>query len=36
MKVALPMYLRMGFRLVKDAPPLHGVRYAVYLRRLST
>jgi predicted N-acetyltransferase YhbS len=35
MKVALPMYLRMGFRLVKDAPPLHGVPYAVYLKHLS-
>lgn len=34
MTIALPMYLRMGFRLVRDAPPLHGVPYAVYLKRL--
>jgi predicted N-acetyltransferase YhbS len=29
MTVALPMYLRMGFRLVQNAPPIYGVPYAV-------
>src|SRR5438105_10740391 len=29
MTVALPMYLRMGFAKVQDAPPLFGVPYAV-------
>jgi GNAT superfamily N-acetyltransferase len=35
MAVALPMYLRMGFRLVQDAPPIYGVPYAVYLKHLG-
>jgi GNAT superfamily N-acetyltransferase len=35
MTVALPMYLRMGFALQYDAPPIHGVPYAVYLKRLA-
>jgi GNAT superfamily N-acetyltransferase len=35
MNVALPMYLRMGFHLVRNAPPLYGVPYAVYLKRLT-
>jgi GNAT superfamily N-acetyltransferase len=35
MAVALPMYLRMGFRLVQDAPPIYGVPYAVYLNHLG-
>ena len=35
MKVALPMYLRMGFHLVREAPPLYGVPYAVYLKHLT-
>jgi ribosomal protein S18 acetylase RimI-like enzyme len=35
MTVALPMYLRMGFELVREAPPIHGVPYAVYLKRLQ-
>lgn len=30
MTVALPMYLRMGFERRHDAPPIHGVPYAVY------
>ncbi len=30
MDVALPMYLRMGFARLHDAPPIHGVPYAVY------
>jgi ribosomal protein S18 acetylase RimI-like enzyme len=35
MTVALPMYLRMGFRLVREAPPIYGVPYAVYLKHLG-
>lgn len=34
MTVALPMYLRMGFEFVRDAPPIYGVPYAVYLKTL--
>ena len=34
MTVALPMYLRMGFAKVRDAPPLFGVPYAVYTKAL--
>lgn len=34
MAVALPMYLRMGFQRVHDAPPIHGVPYAVYTLNL--
>jgi GNAT superfamily N-acetyltransferase len=34
MSVALPMYLRMGFAKVQDAPPLFGVPYAVYTKAL--
>ena len=30
MKVALPMYLRMGFDKVKDIEPISGVEYALY------
>jgi hypothetical protein len=32
MTIAQPMYVRMGFRLQHDAPPIHGVPYAVYLK----
>jgi GNAT superfamily N-acetyltransferase len=35
MTVALPMYLKMGFELVQDAPPIHGVPYGIYLLRLG-
>jgi ribosomal protein S18 acetylase RimI-like enzyme len=35
MTIALPMYLRMGFRLVREAPPIYGVPYAVYLKHLG-
>lgn len=35
MAVALPMYLRMGFKLVSNAPTIHGVEYGVYLKELS-
>ena len=34
MTVALPMYLRMGFVRVRDAPPLFGVPYAIYVKAL--
>lgn len=34
MTVALPMYLRMGFARVADAPPLFGVPYGIYVKRL--
>jgi GNAT superfamily N-acetyltransferase len=32
--VALPMYLRMGFELHHAAPPIYGVPYAVYVKKL--
>lgn len=35
MTVALPMYLRMGFVKVLDAPDILGVPYAVYVKRLD-
>ncbi|MFZ5732716.1 MAG: GNAT family N-acetyltransferase [Pseudomonadota bacterium] len=35
MTVALPMYLRMGFVRVSDAPPLFGVPYGIYVKRLG-
>ena len=34
MQVALPMYERMGFRRIAEAPPIHGVKYGVYLKQL--
>ena len=34
MTVALPMYLKMGFVKAYDAPPIHGVAYAVYTKAL--
>ena len=34
MTVALPMYLRLGFAKLRDAPPIHGVDYAVYTKAL--
>lgn len=35
MTVALPMYLRMGFTRVRDAPDILGVPYAVYIKALA-
>ena len=35
MTVALPMYLRMGFVRVRDAPPLFGIPYAIYVKALE-
>ncbi len=34
MKVALPMYERMGFRLEQEVPSIHGVPYGVYTLKL--
>lgn len=34
MTVALPMYIRLGFQKVCDAPSIRGVPYAVYLKHL--
>ena len=36
MTVALPMYLRMGFEWHREAPPIYGVPYAIYLKRLQS
>jgi ribosomal protein S18 acetylase RimI-like enzyme len=36
MTVALPMYIRMGFQLLREAPAIHGVPYAIYLKELAT
>ena len=35
MSVALPMYLRMGFKFHAQAPLIHGVPYDVYLRQID-
>ncbi|WGS84036.1 GNAT family N-acetyltransferase [Methylomonas sp. UP202] len=35
MEVALPMYLRMGFVWVSDAPAIHGVDYGIYVKELD-
>jgi ribosomal protein S18 acetylase RimI-like enzyme len=35
MTVALPMYLRMGFARVRDAPDILSVPYAVYVKALG-
>lgn len=32
MKVALPMYERIGFRLEREVAPIFGVPYAVYVK----
>lgn len=34
MTVALPMYQRMGFARLRDAPPIFGVEYAIYTKAL--
>jgi ribosomal protein S18 acetylase RimI-like enzyme len=34
MTVALSMYIRMGFELLREAPAICGVPYAVYVKRL--
>jgi GNAT superfamily N-acetyltransferase len=35
MTVALPLYLRMGFMKIRDAPDIYGVPYTVYTKSLS-
>ena len=35
MKIALPMYERMGFKRVSDAPDISGVKYDVYIKELA-
>ena len=35
MKVALPMYERMGFKYWSPAPMIHGVKYGVYVKELN-
>lgn len=35
MEVALPMYLRTGFVLEREVPPISGVPYGVYVKRLN-
>lgn len=35
MKVALPMYLRMGFEWRADAPDISGVAYSIYAKEIS-
>lgn len=35
MSVALPMYLRMGFAKLRDAPDIRGQPYAVYAKALE-
>jgi ribosomal protein S18 acetylase RimI-like enzyme len=34
MAVAQPMYLRMGFELVRNSPPIFGVPYDIYVKSL--
>lgn len=34
MRVALPMYERMGFQRKGDAPTIHGVKYGIYVKEL--
>lgn len=36
MTVALSMYMRMGFELLRDGPPVFGAPTAVYLKTLSS
>jgi predicted N-acetyltransferase YhbS len=35
MAIALPMYLKMGFKFSSEAPPIHGVPYGVYVMPLT-
>lgn len=35
MTVALPMYLRMGFTKLREAPDIYGVPYAIYTKPLA-
>ncbi len=35
MKVALPLYHRMGFEYHSEAPPIFGVPYGIYVKQLN-
>jgi len=35
MKIALQMYLRMGFRFTQKVTPIHGVPYNIYVKRFD-
>lgn len=35
MKIALPMYLRMGFRFHSAVAPIHGVEYNIYVKEVD-
>lgn len=35
MQIALPMYIRMGFKLLFTTPKVQGVEYGVYLKELN-
>ena len=35
MKIALPMYERMGFKFHSEAPAIFGVPYGIYIKRLD-
>jgi ribosomal protein S18 acetylase RimI-like enzyme len=35
MSIALPMYLRMGFKFVREAPSIHGIEYGIYAKHLT-
>jgi len=32
--VAQPMYIRMGFELLRNSPPIFGVPYGIYTKSL--
>ena len=34
MTIARALYLRMGFTFLRDAPPIHGVPYGIYVKPL--
>lgn len=35
MKVALPMYERMGFKYQREAPHIFGVSYGIYIKEFA-
>lgn len=35
MQVALPMYEHMGFAFLREAPPIFGVPYGIYVKQLG-
>jgi len=35
MKIALPMYERMGFKFHSEASAIFGVPYGIYIKRLD-